>query len=327
MRAMPHRPSDRKPETAPELEFVHSLIAPRLAAIRCDLAGDATADSMLAAMTQLRDETTERILRETPDTAIAAIRALNKLLDGELAAMLCEAHRSSNRKAAFREQRAATDQLAAMTTLSSGLAHELRNPLNAAKLQLEVLRRRLQRAAAATDLTAPSDLAYDELSRLSAMVNDFLAFAKPSPLRAVEQDLVGVMRQVVELELPLAQRRDIALRLETERPAVELRIDAEKLEQAIRNLLHNALEAAPPGGHVAVRITEDHESIHVLVIDDGPGIPAEVRARMFEPFFSTKASGTGLGMSIAKTFIAIQGGTIEVESSPTGTMFDVALPR
>jgi signal transduction histidine kinase len=299
----------------------------KLAAMRCDLAADATPESIVGAINELRAAATERILIDAPETALASIRAVNKQVDLELAAMLARLHRNADRKAALREPRAATDQLAAMTTLSSGLAHELRNPLNAAKLQLDVLRRRLRRMPAEIELTAPADLAYDELSRLSAMVNDFLAFAKPSPLNTMEQDLVAIMRQVAELELPLAQRRGIDLRLESVRPAVELCIDAERIQQAIRNLVRNALEAAPIGGHVAVQITEDPQAIHVLVIDDGPGIPVEIRTRMFEPFFSTKPSGTGLGMSIARTSIAIHGGTIEVESSPAGTTFDVALPR
>jgi signal transduction histidine kinase len=310
-----------------ELASLRGTIVPQLVAIWCEVAADLTSDSIVGAMNQLRTTATERILSGTQGTPVASLRALNKLLDVELGAMLSHAHRSSERKAALREHRAASDQLAAMTTLSSGLAHELRNPLNAAKLQLDVLRRRLSRMAAAAELTGPMDLAYGELSRLSAMVNDFLAFAKPTPLHAVEQDLVAVMRQVVELELPLAQSRGIELRLEMTRGAIELRFDAPKLEQAIRNLVRNALEAAPSGGHVVVRIADESASIHVRVTDDGPGIPAEICARMYEPFFSTKPSGTGLGMSIAKTSIAILGGTIDVESSPAGTTFDVALPR
>jgi len=307
--------------------LLRPTIVPQLVSIWFEIAEDLAPDSIVAAMNQLRTTATERIVRGAPEATVASLRALNKLLDVELGAMLSHAHRSSDRKAVLRDHRAASDQLAAMTTLSSGLAHELRNPLNAAKLHLDVLRRRLSRTAAGAELTGPTELAYGELSRLSAMLNDFLAFAKPSPLHTVEQDLVAVMRQVVELELPIAERRGIDLRLETVRPTLELRIDAAKLEQAIRNLVRNALEAAPTGGHVVVRIADESEAVHVRVIDDGPGIPEEIRARMYEPFFSTKQSGTGLGMSIAKTSIAIQGGTIDVESSATGTTFDVALPR
>ena len=270
----------------------------------------------------------ERIVGALPCTqAIDAIRSVNKLLDIDLAVMLRCAQVDSERKLALREHRVATEQLAAMTTLSSGLAHELRNPLNAAQLQLDVLRRRLRRTSTLVGLAEPTELAYHELTRLTAMVNDFLAFAKPSPLRAVDQDLITIVRQVVELERPLAERRGIELALEASRSSIQIRIDADKLQQAIQNLVRNAIEAVAAGGRVAVRVADDLEWIHVLVVDDGPGIPPQVLARMYEPFFSTKEAGTGLGMSIAKSLIGMQGGTIEVAASASGTTFDVALPR
>jgi signal transduction histidine kinase len=283
---------------------------------------------IVAVMSALRDAYVARIVVELPrDRIIDAIRAVNKLLDIELVLMLRSSQLESERRLALRERNSAIEQLAAMTTLSSGLAHEMRNPLNSAKLQLELVRRRLHRTSALEGLAEPTELAYHELARLTAMVNDFLAFAKPSPLQTSDQDLITIVHQVVELERPLAERRRIALAIESAHPTLQARIDADKLQQAIQNLVRNALEAVPIGGHVTVRVGDDAEHIHILVVDDGPGIPAEVRARMYEPFFSTKESGTGLGMSIARTLIAMQAGTIEVATSGSGTTFDVALPR
>src|SRR5262249_45482220 len=104
-------------------------------------------------------------------------------------------------------------------------------------------------------------------------------------------------------------------------------VDAAKVHQIILNLLRNAIEAVTPGGHVSVELAADAERLHIRVQDDGPGIPEDVRPRIYEPFFSTKEGGTGLGMSIVHSLVSLHGGTIDLVTGPTGTRFEIRLPR
>ena len=104
-------------------------------------------------------------------------------------------------------------------------------------------------------------------------------------------------------------------------------VDAAKLHQVVLNLVRNAIEAVSAGGHVTLELTADATRIQLRVQDDGTGIPDEVKARIYEPFFSTKESGTGLGMSIVHSLVSLHDGTIDLDSGPSGTRFDVTLPR
>jgi signal transduction histidine kinase len=283
---------------------------------------------MFTAMNVIRSAYISRIAVLFPASrAFPYIRSVDKLLDIELAMMLGHYQLASEAKIVHRERQQQSDQLAAIQTLSSGLAHEIRNPLNSAKLQLELLQRRLRRHADDPRLMEPTELAHQEIERLSHLVNDFLAFAQPPSLQLAEHDLVVVAHHVVERERPFAVSRGVTIELIVEEPTIHACIDATKVDQILQNLVRNAIEAAPKGGQVQLRITGDRDRIHVRIDDNGSGIPDRVRARMYEPFFSTKESGTGLGMSIVHSFVLMHGGTIELASTPTGTRFDVALPR
>jgi signal transduction histidine kinase len=219
------------------------------------------------------------------------------------------------------------DQRAAMQTLSTGFAHELRNPLNSARLQLDVLERRLRRHLDDDEIGAPAGRARHEIERLRELVEDFLACTMPPPLTPVQCDVVMLIEHAVEVEQTFAQERGVELTFA--RPGVRLqaRVDADKIRQLVKNLVRNALEAAPRGGHVTVRLDSEAGNVHIRVVDDGPGISDAVRARMFEPFYSTKDTGTGLGMSIVQSIVAMHGGTIAIKAASPGTDVDVALPR
>jgi signal transduction histidine kinase len=214
-----------------------------------------------------------------------------------------------------------------MQTLSSGLAHEVRNPLNAARLQLELLERRLRRVNDDPKLVEPFELANHEIERLTALLNDFLSFARPPELRMQEQDVVDICKHVIELERPLAEHRRVRLELRPHEPVVA-QVDSGKLHQIVQNLVRNGIEATPPGGHVAVEVgSGTPDAFHIQVTDDGPGIPADVLPRIYEPFFSTKGTGTGMGMAIVHSLVTMHGGKIDIDTSQRGTRFAVELPR
>jgi signal transduction histidine kinase len=284
---------------------------------------------MFGAMNVLRTAYRDRIMELYPPAeASAMLRAVDKLLDIELAIMSRHYQLDSEERRITQERRTLADRLIAMQTMSAGFAHEVRNPLNAAQLQLELLERRLRREGHDGRFLEPTELAQKEMERLTTLLNDFLAFARPPELQVGDHDVTVVVRQAVEPERSLAQRRGAELEVElAEAAPLIAEVDGPKLQQVVTNLVRNAIEAVSAGGHVWVTVVPGDNEFVIRVADDGPGIPEEVRPRIYEPFFSTKESGTGLGMSIVHSLVALHGGTIELDSGPRGTRFDVAIPR
>jgi len=261
-----------------------------------------------------------------PEEACAMVRAVNKLLDVELAIVSRHYQLDSEERRIVHERRNLVDRLTAMQTMSAGLAHEVRNPLNAAQLQLALLERRLRRDAPDPRFLEPTELAQREIERLTSLLNDFLAFARPPDLHVQDHDVAVIVREAVEHERPRAEGRGAEIALDGAGPLIA-EVDAPKLHQVVLNLVRNAIEAVTAGGHVSVALVPGIEVFVIRVGDDGPGIPEDVRARIYEPFFSTKESGTGLGMSIVHSLVAMHGGTIDLDTGPDGTRFDVAIPR
>lgn len=283
---------------------------------------------MFTAMNVVRQGYADHLARALPPAEAApAVVAVDKLLDLELAIMLRHYQLDSEERLLVREHRIQDEKLGAMRTLTAGLAHEVRNPLNAAKLQLELVSRRIKRSGDDPKLAEPTRLVHDELERLTRLLNELLSFARPSSLTTVEHDVVAVVRQVMEVERPLAVARDIELALHGDGGALPAEIDAGKVHQIVQNLVRNAIEAAPAGGHVKVALATTLTDLMIGVSDDGPGIAPEIVARIYEPFFSTKESGTGMGMAIVHSLVTQHGGVIDIASRPGATTITVALPR
>ncbi|MFT3710323.1 MAG: ATP-binding protein [Archangium sp.] len=231
------------------------------------------------------------------------------------------------RELARRAQRA--EKLAMVGTLTAGLSHEIRNPLNAAALQLTVLERRVKKLEPSIQppLLEPLTLVHDEIRRLEHILRDFLQFARPAPLTLSPVSMSELLTKVAALMTGEADRRGVKLRCEpTDTTTVPG--DSDQLRQVFMNLTLNAIDAAGSGGTVALSTSLDADSLHVFVDDSGKGVPPEIRDRLFEPFFTTKAQGSGLGLPISHAIVSQHGGRIDVLSSPTrGARFDVVLPR
>lgn len=283
---------------------------------------------MFTAMNVVRTAYHDRLVAlQSPAEAAASIRAVNKLLDIELAIMVRHYQLDSNERLIARERKLQADRIMAMQTMTAGLAHEVRNPLNAAKLQLELLDRRLRRETTDDRLTQPAELAQMEIVRLTELLNDFLAFARPPELNLQDRDAAEIVRHVCELERPNAAKRHVTLVETIPETPVTARIDGPKLHQVVDNVIRNAMEAVGDGGRVAVDLVATHDEIQIAIEDDGPGIPVELQARIYEPFFTTKDGGTGLGMSIVHSLVSLHGGAIALDSSARGTKFLITLPR
>jgi len=218
------------------------------------------------------------------------------------------------------------DKLATVEALASGLAHEIRNPLNGARLHLVLLERAAKKAGASEEILEAASVVSAEIARLSQLVSEFTELARPQPLQRLAVDVRSVVRSTYHRFVSRAAAAGIATDLDL--PAQELLsdIDASRLEQALDNVLDNAIEAlaARPGGKITVRSRRAPRHVLVEVEDDGPGIPDG--ARVFDPFYSTKPNSTGLGLAVAHRIITDHEGTIAVESRRGRTCFRFTLP-
>lgn len=224
-----------------------------------------------------------------------------------------------------RKMRAA-ERLAAAGTLTAGLAHEIRNPLNAAILQLSLLERLSRRlpSEARAPIVAPLDLVQSELRRLDTLLENFLSFARPKDYARQPVDFSKLVERTVSLEAELAAKEEKTLAVNIE-PRIFVSGDEGALQQVVLNLLKNALEAA--SREVRVQLSRHVDHLELEVEDDGPGIAPEHEARLFEPFFTTKSNGTGLGLPIVFTIVQRHEGSIAFARPVAGgTRFTVSLP-
>ena len=220
----------------------------------------------------------------------------------------------------------AAERLAAAGTLTAGLAHEIRNPLNAAILQLSLLERQARRVEpkARASIMEPLDLVQSELRRLDTLLENFLAFARPRDHVRKKVDASALVERTVSLERELVNKEKKRLELEAE-PRVFVSADESALNQVVLNLLKNAIEAAK--SEVSVRVARHGARVELEFEDDGPGISSEHEERVFEPFFTTKGGGTGLGLPIVFTIVERHEGTIRFERrAGGGTRACVSLP-
>ena len=223
-----------------------------------------------------------------------------------------------------REQLRQSEKLAALGTLSAGLAHELRNPLNTVSMLMYAMGRDIS----AEDRFSP-DVAViqGELQRMSLLIEQFLAFARPQPPHFQRERIEEIMEETLLLIGPEARTRGIAIRKEWTKDLPLVWADGTQIKQVFLNLLLNALQAMAHTGTLTVRLSVSGGSLLTAIMDEGEGISPEVKAKLFEPFFSTKQGGTGLGLSISQRMIEGHNGRLRLFSQPgTGTSAIVRLP-
>lgn len=211
---------------------------------------------------------------------------------------------------------AARERLASIGELGAGIAHEIRNPLAAISGSLELLL-----AQAPDDPTAAPlrDIVRREISRLDRLVDDFLQFARPQPIERSRVDLVGMAREVCAVLR--ADERLGGASVELVAPErLDAEVDPERFRQVLWNLLRNALEASPAGVPVELRLAAADGALPVLVEirDHGPGLDPTIRRHLFEPFRTTKAKGTGLGLAVVSRIVEGHGGSIELDDAIGG---------
>jgi signal transduction histidine kinase len=223
-----------------------------------------------------------------------------------------------------RERLRQSEKLAALGKLSAGLAHELRNPLNTVSMLIYAMRRELP---ADEPISADLHIVQDELQRMSLLIEQFLEFARPRPPHFQRERLDEIMAETLLLIEPEARSRRVMICKEWEKRLPQIWIDGVQIKQVFLNLLLNAMQAMPNGGRITVRIHVSGGSILTAIHDEGPGIPPEVRANLFQPFFTTKQGGTGLGLSISQRIVEGHNGRLRILSQPgSGATVIVRLP-
>ncbi len=214
-----------------------------------------------------------------------------------------------------------SSRLAAISRLTGGVAHEIKNPLNAIALHVEVLKSKLE----------PDDpevnVILKEIKRLDHVVKTFLSFNQPISIEAKPFDLSRLAEEVIDLIGPEARSKGIEIERQLDDPQW-INGDGQILNQAVLNVVMNALEAMNPGGHLVIATAACADSeCSLSVTDDGPGIPPEIQDKIFNLYFSTKKSGSGIGLAMTFRLVQLHSGSIGFSSEPgKGTSFVLRFP-
>jgi signal transduction histidine kinase len=228
-------------------------------------------------------------------------------------------------------QAAEAERMAYIGTLASGLAHEIRNPLNSLNLNMQMLEEELDENGG----TAPTgkrllSITRSEISRLERLATDFLAYAKPRPLELAEMPAMRLLERVPQVLAGEIQKRRAQVTVEDRSGGARVRVDASQIDQLLLNLVQNALLATEEMGRTpVVKLTAQRQGPWVLldVADNGTGIPAEEQPKIFDLFYSTRKGGTGLGLAIVDRIARAHGGRMAVSSAPgQGTVMTLELP-
>lgn len=228
-------------------------------------------------------------------------------------------------EAFYRERMVRADRFAAVGEIATGLAHEIKNPLAGLSGALELLAEDLQSDPRQAEIVGEMR---HQVQRLTHTMESLLSFARPARSRLRATDVNGSLEKVLFLIQQQCRGGTLDVRSELATPLPPVLADPFQLEQVFLNICLNACQAMPPGGTLTVRSRGGDGNVVVEVEDTGPGIPADLRAQVFKPFFTTKREGNGLGLAISARIVAEHGGHIGYRCPPSGgTVFTVTLQQ
>ncbi len=244
------------------------------------------------------------------------LQSVNRILDIELTIMLQSYW-----------DNLMTMKLKVPAALASGLAHEIRNPLNAIGLNLTLLERKM--SADANDTSgAIIGAMRNEVQRITSMTSEIMDFAKPVEIHPGWESVRDLLRGITLTLGPTMEAANIDFRVHAEDAMDEIYCDADRLKQALLNLLTNAAEAVGDTGTIDLTVTDRPSGTEIAVADSGEGMTPAMQFRAFDLFFTSKATGTGLGLPIVKKIVLAHDGAINIHSQPgSGTTFTIYLPR
>ena len=220
-----------------------------------------------------------------------------------------------------------SEKLASIGEMAAAVAHGLRNPLASLRAAAQVVRHHPASPSSAEHL----DAIIEEVDRLDRRITHLLSFSRPAPFQRTSESVPRLVEEVVPTFAELLKERRVELQLELPSDLPLVQVDPVQIEQALIEIISNALDAMPQGGRLGVRASSDGKSetegfVVIDIADTGSGIPENVLPAVCEPFFTTRAEGTGLGLAIAKRYIDQSGGRLNIESEPGSTTVSVWLP-
>lgn len=235
------------------------------------------------------------------------------------------------------EKKRFSDEIIRLKTLSTlgafaaELSHEIKNPLNAMNIQMVLLEREIQGLNKVTnksknELLETVSIVQKELVRLSGFVEECLHFSKTGELNKKYMDAREMLNDIISLLLPQALLGGVHVILKISDGLPKVRMDRDKIKQAIMNILINGIEAMPDGGELRVEAKSVERELLISCKDTGSGIPDEIKDKIFNLFYTTKDGGTGIGLALAQNIVHAHGGTIRLESSAKGSKFVIAIP-
>ncbi|MAT15240.1 MAG: PAS domain-containing sensor histidine kinase [Planctomyces sp.] len=213
--------------------------------------------------------------------------------------------------------------------LAAGLHHEIKNPLAALSLHVQLLEEQLDQSNVSDDIQEMLGVIKTEVLRVGGVLENFRDYASIGRLNFDKVDVVELLERQAAFLRPQARHQQVKIVVEapgTDLP--EISVDPIRLEQVLLNLVLNAMEAMPRGGEIRMRadLQSEEETLKLEVADSGPGIPKDLQDRIFDPYFTTKSQGTGMGLALCDKIIREHNGAIDCRSSPSGTTFQIILP-
>ena len=227
------------------------------------------------------------------------------------------------------QQTIESERLNALTLLAAGVAHEIGNPLNSLHIHLQLMERSVQKlhGEAKAELQHSSDIARSEVNRLDSIVTQFLRAIRPSRPQLRLESLNTIIEEAVRFFTPEIQDRDIVVEQELRSDLPLLQLDRDQMKQAFYNVIKNGLEAMKRHGILHIRTDMDDTNVIVSFVDTGSGMSAGNLSRVFEPYFTTKPTGSGLGLLIVRRIVREHGGELSIESSEgKGLTLTIRLP-
>jgi signal transduction histidine kinase len=227
-----------------------------------------------------------------------------------------------------RAQLVQSEKLASIGEMSAAVAHGLRNPLASLRAAAQLVRRHPDSPSSVEHLGA----IIEEVDRLDRRITHLLDFSRPAPYHPLPEKVSQMVEGLLPAFAELLRERRVELQLDIPPGLPEVRVDPIQMEQALLEIVSNALDAMPGGGHLRIAASAEGNNgrqpseISIEVADTGPGIPERVIPSVCEPFFTTRQEGTGLGLAIAKRYVEQNGGRLEIVSRPGGTTVRVRLP-
>ncbi len=262
--------------------------------------------SIQAGLDRLRTDASHRLPEQDHELS-SIVRAINSMAEGR-----------QKLEADLRRE----DRLRVMGRVVAGIAHEIRNPLNSIRLTIRVLARRLECEPATQE---PIALVTSEVDRLDALLRSLLVFRTDAAEKIRQQPIQPILDRTVALVKPHAEEHGVRIQAGRCEEALVF-VDGDYLQQALMNLMLNAIDASTREGVVVISMTQEPGQLRLDIEDSGPGLTPEQEERLFEAFYTTKPGGTGLGLAVTRTLLEKMGARIEAFRGSRGALFRVTLP-